>query len=74
MLAYIFLCCLAVQSAYGELNGFELFDSDCGEICPEVWEPVCGSDGITYGNACVFNIAQCRNEELTLAAPGPCLV
>jgi hypothetical protein len=22
------------------------------EICPDVWEPVCGCDGVVYGNAC----------------------
>jgi hypothetical protein len=38
---------------------------DC--VCPEVWAPVCGVDGVTYGNACE---ARCAHVEI--AHEGPC--
>ncbi|MCH8147838.1 MAG: hypothetical protein IH987_07570, partial [Planctomycetes bacterium] len=29
----------------------------CDETCPNVWDPVCGIDGVTYSNACFAELA-----------------
>ncbi len=35
--------------------------------CPDVWDPVCGCDGVTYGNECEANMAR-----VSIALRGPC--
>ncbi|KAF0682766.1 Aste57867_25136 [Aphanomyces stellatus] len=46
----------------------------CTDIggCIAVFEPVCGSDNRTYGNACELTVAQCSNPSLQLASDGAC--
>ncbi|XP_066948342.1 PI-actitoxin-Avd5a-like [Macrobrachium rosenbergii] len=44
----------------------------CEQICGLIYKPVCGSDGRTYPNLCVFENARCRSPYLWLKCKGRC--
>ncbi|CAB3998011.1 Kazal-type serine ase inhibitor 1 [Paramuricea clavata] len=48
-------------------------ESDCQQFCPTIYAPVCGSDGKTYDNMCLLEVADCESEEnVTKVHDGPC--
>ncbi|XP_068209933.1 PI-actitoxin-Avd5a-like [Palaemon carinicauda] len=44
----------------------------CSEVCPFNYEPVCGNNGKTYANSCLFEAAACRDPLIKIAHQGPC--
>lgn len=42
-------------------------------ICPAEFEPVCGSDGISYGNECKLRLEACKHRrDITVLYNGAC--
>ncbi|KAK3740793.1 hypothetical protein QZH41_010082, partial [Actinostola sp. cb2023] len=60
------------------INGFPkcipiIDGGDCDFACPDIFRPVCGSDGKTYGNECELKRAACKqNKKITVARREPC--
>jgi hypothetical protein len=48
-------------------------EQSCNEACLRNWEPVCGSDGITYGNLCQMESLACTKRlNLIVVHQGEC--
>ncbi|KAF1326035.1 Kazal-type serine protease inhibitor, partial [Globisporangium splendens] len=45
----------------------------CNPICARVYEPVCGSNSVTYANQCLLDYAACKNPCVTKLSNGKCV-
>jgi len=41
-------------------------EKKCEQACPRYRRPVCASNGQSYGNKCLFKIAQCKNPSINV--------
>ncbi|XP_069893156.1 agrin isoform X3 [Dipodomys merriami] len=67
--------CRGVQCAFGATctvkNGEAV--CECQQACSGVYDPVCGSDGVTYGSACELGAMACAlGREIRVVRRGPC--
>ncbi|XP_010848538.1 PREDICTED: agrin [Bison bison bison] len=67
--------CRGVQCPFGAMCAVKNGEAECAcpKACSGVYDPVCGSDGITYGSACELEATACAlGREIRVARRGPC--
>ncbi|XP_030743825.1 agrin [Echinops telfairi] len=67
--------CQGVQCPFGATCAVKNGEAacECPQACPGTYDPVCGSDGVTYGSACELVATACAlGRETHVARKGPC--
>ena len=50
-----------------------IYFAECRVFCPKHYDPVCGTDGRTYGNSCLITAKNCRtNANIRVVSKGKC--
>ena len=67
--------CLEVQCPFGAACAVKNGEAECvcQQACSGIYDPVCGSDGVTYGSTCELEATACTlGREIRVARRGPC--
>ncbi|KAM5140325.1 agrin [Mantella aurantiaca] len=67
--------CLSVECSFGAacVVKNKMPVCECQQVCPSVYDPVCGSDSRAYGNPCELEATACAlKKEITVKHKGPC--
>ncbi|XP_075405699.1 agrin [Tenrec ecaudatus] len=67
--------CQGIQCPFGATCAVKNGEAacECPQACPGTYDPVCGSDGVTYGSACELAATACAlGRETHVARKGPC--
>lgn len=70
--ATVTIATLLVPSIIGAAIDPRRNDRSC--ICTREYEPLCGTNGVTYSNNCLFNCGKAKNPELEIDHYGVCNV
>ncbi|XP_057412484.1 agrin isoform X1 [Balaenoptera acutorostrata] len=67
--------CRGVQCPFGAMCAVKNGEAECAcqQACSGIYDPVCGSDGVTYGSTCELEATACAlGREIRVARRGPC--
>ncbi|OWY95008.1 Kazal-like serine protease inhibitor [Phytophthora megakarya] len=67
------LAAIGINAENGGSTGGTFTIDICSQKCTDEYEPLCGTNGVTYGNVCKMQIIACQTREIIgKQSDGPC--